>query len=151
MLIRYKTYRLIFQIFIGNSLLLLGIVGIYENFNTFLIYGCILAGLYFQINFIFESTSLYLTIENGLLIKNSILSPKMIALHEIIEVKKSRGRYILKTAKEKLYIRTTLINQESMEELDSYLGMINTKFYKKKTPSEEKPIGWLDILTSIVI
>jgi hypothetical protein len=71
-------------------------------------------------SYIFEYTNQYLTVEKGSIYRNSLF-PKKLELNKIKTFKKFAGDYILQTDQNELRINTTLIDQDSLKELDQIL------------------------------
>jgi len=89
-----------------------------------LYFGFILLGLLNLASYFFINYKQYLTIENDILTKNTLI-PKKMSLSEIIRIKKRTGDYILKTEKDELRINTELIEKDSLVKLNSILDNLN--------------------------
>ncbi len=81
--------------------------------------GILQLGTYF-----YENKNQYLTIENGTITKNHLIS-KTINLKELVGIKKFAGDYILKTDTSDLRINTTIIDEHSLKELDRFIDNLN--------------------------
>ena len=79
--------------------------------------------LYFG-TYIFENKKQYLTIENGTISRNGLITKK-INLTDIIIIKKFAGDYILKTDKTDFKINTQIIEKESLIDLNNELEKLN--------------------------
>lgn len=94
-------------------------------------YGYLVIGMLYMGQYLYEISNQYLTIEQGILIKNSIIRKK-IKISDIIRIKKFTGDYTLKTKTEELKINTQLIEAQSLAELNKILG--NLKLPDENTP-----------------
>lgn len=124
MKIHYKKKRLKNAIIFGGTWLILGILAIIFNPDNIFSYGYIIMGFLYFGTYIFENRIQYLTIENGTISRNSLISKK-INLTDIIRIKKFAGDYILKTDNTEFRINTQIIEKESLIALDTELQKLN--------------------------
>ena len=109
--IRYKRMHLRWKFVFGLFWLILGIISITNNSENYFNYGYLIVSfLYFGIYF-FKSKYQYLTIEDGSVILNNIISQR-ISFADLNQIKKNGKRYILKSEKSELIIDTTLIDKK---------------------------------------
>ena len=94
-------------------------------------YVYLLAGIFFLGQYLWDITNQYLTVENGILKRNTVFGKK-INLNDITWIKKIGGDYTLKTENQQLKINTELIEEKSLAELNKILGKLNL-------PSEKTP------------
>ena len=80
------------------------------------------------INYYFQKTYQYLSIENGIIKINEPFGKKL-KLSEIQKIKKIAGDYILKTDHKELTINTQLIEPKSLILLNSELEKLNAVWY----------------------
>tara|TARA_R100001369_G_scaffold28376_1_gene51091 strand:- start:50 stop:460 length:411 start_codon:yes stop_codon:yes gene_type:complete len=88
--------------------------------------GQIGAGIFMCIMYYFENKTQYLTLKNGLLIKNTLV-PKKIKLSEITSIKESAGDLKLIIEKSEFIIDTQIIAPNSLAELKNELKNYNLK------------------------
>ena len=124
MKIRYPKKRLKVNLILGIVWLVFGILAFtFDGANLFnlgyLTFGLIYLGLY-----LFENSKQYLSIENGVITKNT-LRPKSIKLNEINHIKDFAGDYVLKTEHEELSINKSYIEKNSLLELETILESLN--------------------------
>ena len=96
-------------------------------------YVYLLAGIFFLGQYLWDITNQYLTVENGILKRNTVFGKK-INLNDITWIKKFGGDYTLKTENQQLKINTELIEEKSLAELNKILGKLNL-------PSEKTPFA----------
>ncbi len=89
--------------------------------------GLIGGGILALITHYYVKQKQYLTIKNGILIKNSLF-PKKINLNQIRRIKKFAGDYTLITENSKLTIDTQVIDKNSLKELNSELEKLEVKW-----------------------
>ena len=123
MKIRYSKRRLFSNLLLGSLFAILGALKWFEGeadyFNYFqLVLGCLMVGTPF-----FEHHNQYLKIENGILTKNS-LRKKTIQLDEVIEIQSFPGRIKLFTSVKNLSINTSIIDDDSIQDLYPVLGSL---------------------------
>ncbi|MGV8815296.1 MAG: hypothetical protein ACOH2D_14425 [Gelidibacter sp.] len=124
MKIRYPKKRLKVNLILGIVWLVFGILAFtFDGTNLFnlgyLAFGLIYLGLY-----LFENSKQYLTIENGVITKNT-LHPKSIKLNEINHINDFAGDYVLKTEHEELSINKSYIEKNSLLALETILEGLN--------------------------
>ena len=124
MKIHYKKKRLKHAIIFGGIWLILGTLALIFNPDNIFSYGYIIMGFLYFGTYIFENRIQYLTIENGTISRNSLISKK-INLTDIIRIKKFAGDYILKTDNTEFRINTQIIEKESLIALDTELQKLN--------------------------
>ena len=133
--IKYSKERLrsnlrvgIFFLAIGIILVLLSFVtGEWENISIQSIgVGQIGAGILMLILYYFENKKQYLTLKNGVLIKNTIF-PKKIKLNHIKSIREFAGDMKLITEKNEFVIDTQIIEPNSLMELKNELKNYNLK------------------------
>lgn len=134
MKIRFKRKTLYANLIIGLVWTGLGIFLIFEDDASrwfeygYLVIGIIYLGIYF-----FDVTYQYLTIENGTIRMNGLHGfGKKINLNDINWIKKYAGDYTLKTATKELKINTAMIDEKSLQDLNSVLEKLNL-------PSDKTP------------
>tara|TARA_R110001632_G_scaffold45215_3_gene114860 strand:+ start:395 stop:781 length:387 start_codon:yes stop_codon:yes gene_type:complete len=124
MKIRFTKKRLKHYLIFGIIWLVFGTTAVIFNSENVFNYGYIIIGILYFGTYIFENNKHYLTIENGTISKNHLI-PKKINLNEIKRIKKFAGDYILKTDSTELRINTELIEENSLEELNTVLENLN--------------------------
>ena len=122
--IRFKKKRFRYYLIFGILWLVLGTSAVIFDLNNPFSYGYLLLGILYVGTYLFENKKQYLTIENGIISKNHLI-PKKINLNEIKLIKKFAGDYILKTDSTELKINTDLIEEKSLEELNTVLENLN--------------------------
>jgi hypothetical protein len=122
--IRFKKKRFRYYLIFGILWLVLGTSAVIFDLNNPFSYGYLLLGILYVGTYLFENKKQYLTIENGIISKNHLI-PKKINLNEIKRIKKFAGDYILKTDSTELKINTDLIEEKSLEELNTVLENLN--------------------------
>ncbi len=127
MIIRYKKKYLKSRLIFGIGFPLLGLAAILLDDNpSIFFYGYFLIGFIGLATYLFEKQKQYLSIENGILTKNTLF-PKKIHLADIILIKKFAGDLTLITEKEKLVINIDLIDEESFVNLELLLKTLALK------------------------
>jgi len=104
--------------------LVLGTTAVIFNSENVFNYGYLIIGILYLGTYLFKNNNQYLTIENGTISKNHLISKK-INLNEIKRIKKFAGDYILKTDSTELRINTELIEEKSLAELNNVLENLN--------------------------
>lgn len=134
MKIKYKNSRFIKNIIIGSIFILMGIDSIIDiNNDRWSKYFIFCVGIIYLATTIYEMTFQYLTIENGTIRSNAILSfRKTIKLNEVYWIKESDRNYYLKTKKTVFKINTDLIETDSLLNLHVVLKALNLT--AEKTP-----------------
>ena len=125
MKIKYKKKRIYINLAFGIFWILLGVINFIEgDTRRWTDYGYLLAGILYLGQYLWNITNQYLTVENGIIKKNSIFGKK-INLNDITWIKKFAGDYTLKTENQELKINTELIAEKSLAELEKILGKLN--------------------------
>ncbi|WFO17143.1 hypothetical protein [Cellulophaga baltica] len=125
MKIKYKKKRNYINLTLGLFWILLGVISlIQDDAIRWTDYGYLLAGTLYIGQFLWNITNQYLTVENGIIKKNTPYGKK-IKLNEINWIKKFAGDYTLKTETEELKINTELIEKNSLAELICILEKLN--------------------------
>jgi len=124
MKIRYTKKRLQRFLIFGILWLVLAAAAIVFNLGSVFIYGYLILGIVFLAAYAFENSRQYLSIENGIISKNQLIS-KAINLNEIVQVSKFAGNYTVKSNSAELKINTAFIEQHSLAELKKVLGSLN--------------------------
>lgn len=124
MKIRYLKKRLKSNLIIGLMWLIIGIAGFAFDTSIFFSFGYFIFGLIYLSMYLFENNKQYLTIENGVITKNTI-RPKSIKLDDIIYIKNFAGDYILKTKQDELTINKSFIEKNSLLELETVFESLN--------------------------
>jgi len=134
MIIKYSEEKLKLNYRIGKYFIILGAILIivfnlsFKYFNSFQFdttgLGLISAGFLSLTIYYYQKKKQYLSIENGILKKNTLF-PKSINLRDVIVFKRSAGDYILKTKEKRVTIDTQLIDSDSLVELISELKKFN--------------------------
>ena len=124
MKIRYDKKRLKTKFIFGTVWLLLGIVAFIFDTDNLFNFGYLVFGLGYMGGYLFENSKQYLTIENGIITKNS-LRPKSITVEDIIHIKNFAGDYVLKTNQDELEINKSFIDKDSLKELENILEGLN--------------------------
>lgn len=127
MKIKFKNSRFIKNIIIGSIFILMGIDSIIDiNNDRWSKYFLFCVGMIYIAIVIYEMIFQYLTIENGTIRSNAILSfRKTIKLNEVYWIKESDRNYYLKTEKTVFKINTNLIETDSLLNLHLVLKALN--------------------------
>ncbi len=132
MKIKYKKKRNYINLALGLFWILLSILSFIQKDKIhWTDYGYLVVGVLYIGQYFWDITNQYLTLENGIIKKNSVFGRK-INLNEIIWIKKFAGDYTLKTENQELKINTELIQEHSLNELNKILAELNL-------PSEKNP------------
>ncbi len=126
MKIKYKKSRSRFyliMIFIWFILLTVNIL--YGDSSNWTYWIWIILPLGYISIYTFEYFNQYLQIENGFIYKTSLF-PKKVELNKVRNFKKFAGDYIIVTDQSELRIDTSLIDRESLKELDKALASFNS-------------------------
>lgn len=122
--IPFKKKRLKTYLILGTIWLIFGFIAVIYFSDNIFNYGYLIIGmLYFGI-YLFEHNKQYLTIENGTISKNQLISKK-INLKDIKSIKLFAGDYKLKTDTDELIIDKRLIEEKSLPDLESVLKGLN--------------------------
>lgn len=124
MKIRYKRKRLKYYLIFGIAWLVFGIAAVTFNPDTIFNIGFLILGILYLGTYFFENSKQYLTIENGSISKNQLI-PKKINLNDIKLIKKFAGDYTLKTDSTEMRINTNLIENTSLDDLETVLENLN--------------------------
>ncbi len=132
MKIKYNKKTLKFNLIRGILWSILGILNLFNDDKIkFIGFGFSLIGILYLFRFIYGLNFHYLTIENGLIYKNNPFSKK-IRLTEITWIKKIYDEYILITKKTEMKLKTELISDTSLTDLNNALGELSLQ--SDKTP-----------------
>ncbi len=124
MKIRYKKKRLYVNLILGIIWIAFGVFLLYEEGNSRITkYGYLVIGLLYLIPFLYNVTYQYLSIENGVIKKNTGFGNKL-NLKDITSIKKFAGDYTLMTENKKMKINTALIDENSLNELNKILDKL---------------------------
>ncbi|MDG4946363.1 hypothetical protein NMK71_08050 [Weeksellaceae bacterium KMM 9713] len=126
MKIKYKNRRLLSYLVFGVLWLVMGTLSMIYQPTGWFRYGFFVFGLMYLGQFAFFKTKQYLSIENGVLTKNSFF-PKSIELDKVRQLKKHAGNYTLKTEDKKLIINSHIIEEESLKELNQVLDNLGLR------------------------
>ncbi|WZL89192.1 hypothetical protein VS868_00150 [Salinimicrobium sp. 3283s] len=126
MKIAYSKRRLYSNLVLGGLFVILGGLKIYEGTASYFTFFQLLLGILLIGAFFFQKKHQYLSIQKGLLTKNS-LRKQSIELDEIEQVQSFPGRIKLFTSEEKLSINTEVIENDSLHKLLSTLGSLEVE------------------------
>jgi len=115
--IRYKRMHLRWKFVFGLFWMILGIISITNNSENYFNYGYLIVSLLYFGIYLFKIKYQYLTIENGSIILNSIFSQR-ISFTDLNQIKKKGKNYIIQSEKSELIIDTTLIDKNSLKDLN---------------------------------
>jgi hypothetical protein len=134
MKIKFKNSRFIKNIVIGSVFVLIGIDSFIDvNNDRESKYFIFCAGIIYVASAVYEMIFQYLTIEEGTIKSNALLSfRKKIKLNEVYWIKESDRNYYLKTEKTVFKINTDLIETNSLLNLHVVLKELNLP--NDKTP-----------------
>jgi hypothetical protein len=127
MKIKYSKKRLYSSLILGGTFAAFGLLQLLNNPDTPWIYylqlffGLFTVGAYF-----YENYFQYLTIEKGILTKNS-LRKRCLQLNDINKIQSFPGKIKLFTSEEKLSINTELIAEDSRNDLLKVLGSLEVE------------------------
>ena len=124
MKIKYTKRRLRYYLIFAVLWLLMGIISITSYPEARLNYGFFIFGMVYLSIYLYTRYHQYLSIENGIITKQSLI-PKKLNLSEIQQIRKFGGDYTLKTDTEELKINTQIIDKESLIALDKILDNLN--------------------------
>nr|WP_319401794.1 hypothetical protein [uncultured Carboxylicivirga sp.] len=127
MKIKLKKTRLYTNLILGLVWIILGFFILHTKetyqWSDFLY---LVIGLLYIGHYLYDSINQYLIIENGIIRKNVLYDyRKKINLNDINSIKKFAGVYTLKTNNKEFKINTTIIDEDSLEELNKLLGELN--------------------------
>ena len=123
-----KQERQAIWLFFGIVWIIMGLFKIFEpeQFEWKNTWFLILA-IIFLFTLFYRKKKQYLTLENGVISKNSLFY-KPLKMSEIKQIEKKSGKYILKTDLRKLTIDTKIIAEESLSELNTELKKLNVEW-----------------------
>ncbi len=126
---------------LGALFAILGGVKAFEGTASYFIYFQLLFGILMVGTFFFQKRHQYLSIENGFLTKHG-LRRRTVQLDEIEQVQSFPGKIKIYTSDSSLSINTSIIDEDSSQDLYRALGSLELK-------SQENPFtGWSQALTS---
>jgi len=128
MIISYKKRSINFNLVYGLFHMVLAFNMMYVEEHLLMTYFWMAFSVLCIINYYFQKTYQYLSIENGII---KIIEPfgKKLKLSEIQKIKKIAGDYILKTGHKELTINTQIIEPKSLILLNSELEKLNAVWY----------------------
>ncbi|HUH27072.1 hypothetical protein [Gelidibacter sp.] len=126
MKIKFKRRRLRTYLILGSIWVIVGIPAVIYFPHNIFNYGYLIIGILYFCIYLFEHNKQYLTIENGIITKNHLISKK-INLVDIKGIRKFSGDYKLKTDTDELIIDTNLIEENSLADLETFLENLNVE------------------------
>lgn len=124
MTVNFIKKRITHNLVFGGFMFVAGIFMLFQDTKPFISFLWIAIGA-LQFGFaLYERKYQYITIENGLLTKNSIFK-KQIELGKIQKVRRFKNSYKIETADKTLTINKNLIEAESMYRLDDFFKSLN--------------------------
>ena len=134
MKIKFKKNRLYGNLILGLVWFGIGIMNFYESGHKgWSNYIYLVLGLLYIGHFLTDTIYQYLTIENGVIRRNKLYGfSNEINLNDINCIEKANNNYTLITDTNKMKIKTKLIEENSLNELNILLGQLNL-------PSEKTP------------
>ncbi|RXJ50048.1 hypothetical protein [Gelidibacter gilvus] len=126
MKIKFKKKRLKYLMIVGIMWVIFGITAVIFFSDNIFNYGYLILGILYFCVYLFEYNKQYLTIENGTITKNHLISKK-INLVDIKGIRKFAGDYKLKTDTDELIIDTNLIEENSLVDLESVLNNLHVE------------------------
>ncbi|MDO5970047.1 hypothetical protein Q4Q35_09520 [Flavivirga aquimarina] len=123
-----KRERQTIGLFFGIAWIIMGLFKIFEpeQFEWTNTWFLILA-IIFIYGLFYRKRKQYLTLENGVISKNSLFH-KPLKMSEIKRVEKKPKKYILKTDLRKFTIDTKIIAEKSLSELNAELNKLNVEW-----------------------
>lgn len=128
MIISYKKKSINFNLFYALFHMVLAFIMMYLEGHLWISYFWMAFSVLCIINYYFQKTYQYLSIENGIIKINEPFGKKL-KLSEIQKIKKIAGDYILKTDHKELTINTQFIEPKSLILLNSELEKLNAVWY----------------------
>lgn len=127
MKIKFKKNRLYGNLLLGVVWLGIGLLNIYEgDHSRWSFYVYLVLGLLYLGHFLTDIIYQYLIIEDGTIRKNWLYGfGKKINLNDVNQVEQTNNNYTLITDSSKLKIKTKLIEENSLNELNTFLGDLN--------------------------
>jgi hypothetical protein len=127
MKIRYSKKRLFSSLILGGMFTALSLLGIFNQpENPWISYLQLFLGLFVIGAYFYENHFQYLSIESGLVTKNSF-KRKSLQLDKISKIQSFPGKIKLFTSEEKLCINTELIADDSRNDLLKVLGTLEVE------------------------
>lgn len=127
MKIAYKKRHLNINLFYGLIFILIGLIILRSNENSWYAILSILLPILFVAKYFSLKHTKYLTVDKGI-IKINHLFGKQIKMSEINQIEKYAGKYIIQTDNKKLTIDTHIIEKKSLIELNAELENVNIKW-----------------------
>ena len=123
-----KRERQTIWVFFGIVWFIMGLFKIFETeqfewTNTWFL----ILAIIFLFTFFYRKRKQYLTLENGVISKNSLFH-KPLKMSEIKRIEKKQEKYILKTDLRKFTIDTKIIAEKSLSELNTELEKLNVEW-----------------------
>lgn len=128
MIISYKKRSINFNLVYGLLHMVLAFIMMYLEGHLWISYFWMAFSVLCIINYYFQKTYQYLSIENGIIKINEPFGKKL-KLSEIQKIKKIAGDYILKTGHKELTINIQIIEPKSLILLNSELEKLNAVWY----------------------
>jgi hypothetical protein len=128
MIISYKKKSINFNLVYALFHMVLAFIMMYLEGHLWISYFWMAFSVLCIINYYFQKTYQYLSIENGIIKINEPFGKKL-KLSEIQKIKKIAGDYILKTDHKELTINTQFIEPKSLILLNSELEKLNAVWY----------------------
>lgn len=126
--IRFKKKRLYLNLLFGLFWMVVSVIDLFNDEGS-LRYFSLMIGILYVGQYAYEANQQYLIIEHGTIRKNALHGfRKKINLNKIQQIKTFAGDYTLKTETQQLKINTTLIEKESLNELNNRLEKLNIPF-----------------------
>lgn len=128
MITSYKKRSINFNLVYRLFHIVLAFIMMYVEEHLLMTYFWMAFSVLCIINYYFQKTYQYLSIENGIIKINEPFGKKL-KLYEIQKIKKNPGDYILKTGHKELTINTQIIKPKSLILLNSELEKLNAVWY----------------------
>ena len=128
MITSYKKRSINFNLVYGLFHIVLAFIMMYVEEHLLMTYFWMAFSVLCIINYYFQKTYQYLSIENGIIKINEPFGKKL-KLSEIQKIKKIPGDYILKTGHKELTINTQITEPKSLILLNSELEKLNAVWY----------------------
>ena len=127
MKIAYKKRHLNINLFYGLIFILIGLIILRSNENSWYAILSILLPILFVAKYFSLKHTKYLTVDKGI-IKINHLFGKQVKMSEINQIEKYAGKYIIKTDKKKLSIDTHIIEEKSLLALNEVFKNLNVEW-----------------------
>lgn len=112
----------------GIVWLLLGAIGLFKKKENYFFYAYIVLGFIHLWAFFQDKYKGYISVVNGKLkTHHNPFFNKQINLNEVTKVVKSSDTYLLRTNNKEVKINTSLISEESMQQLNEVLDAVNER------------------------